>query len=65
MTHRVKFDACRRCAGCGQIATDDDGTPWCYWAEIPPPSNLAVTLGLVRPVPCPACDGLGAKPVTT
>jgi hypothetical protein len=39
---------CARCAGCGQIATDDDGTPWKYWAEIPPPSNLAVTLGMVR-----------------
>lgn len=47
---------CARCAGCGQIANDDEGTPWKYWAELPPPSNLAVQMGLVRPLPCPKCS---------
>jgi hypothetical protein len=48
---------CSRCAGCGQIANDDDGTPWVYWAELKPPSNMAVALGLVFPLPCPECGG--------
>lgn len=56
---------CGKCAGCGQIANDDDGTPWKYWAELPPPSNLAVTLGLVRPQTCPACNGTGTTPAVT
>lgn len=47
---------CNRCAGCGQIANDEEGTPWKYWEEIPPPSNIAVTLGIVRPIPCPDCQ---------
>lgn len=50
---------CPTCAGCGQIANDDDRTPWKYWAELLPPSNLAVTLGIVRPVTCPDCYGSG------
>jgi C4-type Zn-finger protein len=50
---------CPTCAGCGKIANDDEGTPWKYWAELPSPSNLAVTLGIVVPLPCPVCGGTG------
>ena len=53
---------CDRCAGCGQIANDDDGTPWKYWAELPAQSAIAVHLGLVRPIPCPECKGTGHDP---
>lgn len=48
---------CRRCDGCGQIANDDDGTPWTYWANLPVGSALAVVAGFVRPIPCPDCNG--------
>jgi hypothetical protein len=50
---------CDRCEGCGQIANDDDRSPWKYWAELPPGSDLAVRMGLVRPEPCPECGGTG------
>jgi hypothetical protein len=50
---RLPQSGCPRCSGCGQIANDDDGTPWKYWAELPPGSNLAVVMGLVKPIPCP------------
>ena len=33
---------CPRCAGCGRIANDDEGTPWCYWEELPLKSSIAV-----------------------
>jgi hypothetical protein len=50
---------CTACAGCGQVANDDDRTPWRYWAELPVQSALAVTLGLVRPLQCSECGGTG------
>ncbi len=50
---------CRKCDGCGKVATDDDGTPWTFWANLPPGADLAVQLGLVRPVACPVCGGAG------
>lgn len=50
---------CSTCAGCGKIADDDDKTPWKYWEELPPPSNAAVALGIVNPLPCPDCGGTG------
>jgi hypothetical protein len=52
---------CGKCAGCGKIANDDDETPWKYWEGIEPPSNIAVTLGIVRPVTCPECGGSGKR----
>lgn len=54
-------DACTRCQGCGQIANDDDKTPWWNWEALPSPSSMAVVLGLVRPEPCPECDGTGKQ----
>lgn len=50
---------CSTCDGCGKIANDDDRTPWTYWAELKPPSNMAVAMGLVRPITCPDCNGVG------
>lgn len=50
---------CGTCAGCGQIADDEDGTPWKYWAELPAQSAIAITMGLVKPIPCPDCGGSG------
>lgn len=50
---------CQRCQGCGQIANDDEGTPWTYWAEMPVANAFAVVAGIVRPMKCPDCDGVG------
>jgi len=52
-------DKCSRCDGCGQIATDDDGSPWSFWVALPPEAKLAVAGGLVKPIPCPVCGGTG------
>lgn len=48
---------CERCDGCGQIADSDDGEPWTDWTSLPPPSDLAVRMGIVKPIPCPDCSG--------
>jgi hypothetical protein len=55
-------DACQKCLGWKQIANDDDQTSWKDWAELPPPSNIAVQLGLVFPIDCPRCQGSGKEP---
>lgn len=54
---------CQRCAGCGQIANDSDGTPWSAWLNLPLDSAVAVVAGIVRPLPCPTCNGAGRIPV--
>ncbi len=54
-------DACKKCLGWGHVANDEEQTPWKYWAELPPPSNLAVQIGMVFPVACPVCQGSGKK----
>jgi hypothetical protein len=53
---------CPKCDGCGRIGTDDDGTPWAFWENLPVKSAAAVVLGLVRPVTCPTCGGTGSVP---
>jgi len=50
---------CDRCAGCGKIANSDSGEPWTYWEELPEESKLAVRMGIVAPIRCPACGGSG------
>lgn len=55
---------CRRCAGCGQIADDTDGTPWIHWQMLPAISAIAVYVGSVKPIPCPTCNGAGRIPLT-
>lgn len=52
---------CQRCSGEGQIANTEDGEAWSSWASLPPGSDLAVQLGLVQPIPCPACTGTGRR----
>jgi hypothetical protein len=52
---------CRKCDGCGQIASSEDGEPWTVWQNLPPGSDAAVRLGLVKPIPCPGCGGTGVK----
>ena len=49
--------SCRRCEGCGQIANSEDGEPWIYWQNLPREAKAAVILGIVRPIPCPDCQG--------
>lgn len=52
---------CDQCLGCGKIANSDDGESWLYWLNLEPPANLAVTIGLVKPLPCPTCGGAGKR----
>ena len=53
---------CERCDGCGQIADSDEGEPWTAWTSLPPGSDLAVRMGLVKPIPCPDCTGPATEP---
>lgn len=55
-------DACQKCLGWKKIANDDDQLSWKHWAELPPPSNIAVQMGLVFPIDCPRCQGSGREP---
>lgn len=55
-------EKCQRCDGCGRIADSDDGEPWTVWANLPPGSDLAVRMGIVNPIDCPACGGTGGNP---
>lgn len=50
---------CSRCDGCGQIANDENGSPWTYWERLPEASKLAVRMLIVRPLKCPDCEGSG------
>lgn len=49
--------ACSACAGCGQVADTKSQEPWSYWLALPPGADVAVRMGVVRPIPCPACVG--------
>lgn len=50
---------CPRCRGCGQIANSEQGEPWSNWMALPLQSATAVLMGLVKPIPCPSCNGAG------
>lgn len=52
---------CPRCEGCSQLADTDDREPWTYWTSLPTESQLAIHLGLVRPIPCDTCEGTGKE----
>lgn len=58
------IESCPDCDGCTDRATDDAASPWWEWAALPPPSNLAVVMGLVQKVPCTTCHGTGRRVVT-
>lgn len=50
---------CPSCDGCGLLADSEDGEPWTAWESLPGKSAAAVTLGIVKPITCPRCDGTG------
>jgi hypothetical protein len=52
---------CDRCEGCGKI-DNGDGAPWTAWLSLPLQSSAAVLMGLVKPIPCPDCNGTGVEP---
>ncbi len=52
---------CPKCEGCGKIATDEDGTSWSAWLELPLGSSFAVLAGLIKPITCPECGGSGRR----
>ena len=54
-----EVNRCERCEGCGQITSDDGGTPWIHWSNLPLSSAGAVLLGVVKPLVCPECNGSG------
>ena len=55
----MKDDKCMKCDGCGKVADTEDQEPWSMWLDLPIRSGSAVMMGLVRPMPCPACGGTG------
>jgi DnaJ-class molecular chaperone len=56
-----EVEECQRCLGGGRIANSEAGEAWKYWQELPPGSDLAVRLGIVFPIDCPACNGTGRR----
>ena len=62
MKIQLKPDDCKRCWGGGRIADSQDGEPWAMWQELPPGSDLAAKMGIVKPIPCPQCGGTGKLP---
>lgn len=57
--NETEYKKCPRCEGCGQIANDEDGTPWRVWLDLPLRSSLSVLAGIVKPLLCPVCKGKG------
>jgi hypothetical protein len=55
----IEANICRKCEGCGKIASDDEQTPWSRWLKLPLESSIAVVAGLVTPLECPECEGTG------
>lgn len=52
-----ELNACPRCDDCGQVANTENQEPWTAWTSLPPGSDAAVRMGLVKPIPCPVCGG--------
>jgi len=52
---------CGRCDGCGRIASGEEGAPWTMWEALPPGVDIAVRMGIVKPIACPDCDGSGTS----
>ncbi len=55
----IKADKCSKCDGCGQVADTEEQEPWSTWLDLPLKSALAVTMEVVKPIPCPKCQGKG------
>lgn len=56
-------DACERCLGWKRV-DDGEQQSWKYWEELPAQSRIAVTMGLVKPIICPDCNGTGVQAKT-
>jgi hypothetical protein len=53
---------CYTCDGEGRTDSNQDiaeRAPWSFWENLPPGSDLAVRLGLVKPMDCAKCNGTG------
>lgn len=50
---------CPRCDGCGLVADTDEGEPWTAWTSLPIESQAPIKLGMVHPMPCTGCNGIG------
>lgn len=55
-------DACKQCEGWGKVDDGDEGVSWGIWAALPPGADIAVKLGVVKPITCPRCGGTGEDP---
>lgn len=49
-------EPCPKCNGEKRVANTEDEEPWSAWASLPPGSDAAVKMGIVRPKPCPRCQ---------
>ena len=52
---------CQQCLGWKRV-DDAEGGSWMWWAELPAQSAIAVTMGWVKPITCPRCNGTGVEP---
>ncbi len=53
---------CKLCQGWKRIDNGDEGISWKFWDELPSPSNIAVQMGIIKPIECPHCHGTGIEP---
>lgn len=47
------------CPACNDEKVTDntpDRAPWSFWTSLPPGADLAVHMGLVKPIPCEHCQ---------
>ena len=50
---------CIKCDGCGKVADTEDREPWTEWTALPLQSSVAVLIGIVKPIQCLECLGMG------
>lgn len=55
-------DACIQCLGWKRVDNGEHAQSWKYWAGLPEQSKFAIRTGLVKPVVCPHCKGIGVEP---
>jgi hypothetical protein len=60
---RLAEGACSHCYGDGKVSDTKDEEPWYVWESLPPGSDIAVKMGLVKPKTCPRCEGTGKEPL--
>lgn len=55
----MEYKKCVYCEGSGKVADTESREPWPEWERLPPGSDIAVKLGIVKPVICNMCGGNG------